>query len=179
VDRSERPQPPGSKSNETVIVGIDPGLRITGYGVLRLVGADVSLIRIGVIRPKGGTAERLAAIYGGIRDVIRESGAREVAIEQPFVAMNTKSAFAIGEARAAAILAAAHEQTEVYEYMPTAVKQAVAGYGRGSKEQIGEMVRLQFGLPSVPSPPDASDAAAVALCHVAHRRTAQLVRSRR
>lgn len=175
-----RQQPSETASGAgTVIVGVDPGLRITGFGVLRLTGADVSLVRLGVVRPKGSTAERLAAIYAGIREVIRECDADEVAIEQPFVALNTKSAFAIGEARAAAILAAAHERLDVYEYTPTAVKQAVAGYGRGSKEQVGEMVRLQFGLQAVPSPPDASDAAAVALCHVAHRRTAQLIRSRR
>jgi crossover junction endodeoxyribonuclease RuvC len=100
-----QPLTSGATGGGTVIVGVDPGLRITGFGVLRLIGADVSLVRLGVIRPKGSTAARLAGIYSGLRDVIRESGAQEVAIEQPFVALNTKSAFAIGEARAAAILA--------------------------------------------------------------------------
>jgi crossover junction endodeoxyribonuclease RuvC len=103
----------------------------------------------------------------------------ELAIEQPFVALNTRSAFAIGEARAAAILAAAHVGVAVYQYTPAAVKQAVTGYGRGSKEQVGEMVRLQFGLREAPAPADASDAVAIALCHVAHRRTAQLARKGR
>jgi crossover junction endodeoxyribonuclease RuvC len=159
-------------------MGVDPGLRVTGFGLLRVRGADVDLLGHGVIRPKGDTPARLAAVYAGVREALEANGVHELAIEQPFVALNTRSAFAIGEARAAAILAAAHAGVAVNEYTPAAVKQAVTGYGRGSKDQVGEMVRLQFGLREAPTPADASDAVAIALCHVAHRRTAQLARGR-
>ena len=159
-----------------IVLGVDPGLRITGFGVVRIDGATLSLIAHGVLRPKGGTPERLAAIYGGLCDVIAAHTVAEMAIEQPFVALHTRSAFAIGEARAAAILAGAHARVAVHEYTPAAVKQAVTGYGRGSKDQVGEMVRLQFGLATAPAPADAADAIAIALCHTAHRRTAALAR---
>jgi crossover junction endodeoxyribonuclease RuvC len=162
----------------TAILGVDPGLRTTGFAVLRVDGGDARLVTLGVLRPKGTTPERLAALYDGLRLIIEEHGPAEVAVEQPFVALNTRSAFAIGEARAAAILAAAHAGLPVHEYSPATVKQSVTGYGRGSKEQVGEMVRLQFGLAAVPSPADASDAAAIALCHVAHRRMAGLAAPR-
>lgn len=163
----------------TVVLGVDPGLRITGYGLLRIDGANVSLIDAGVLRPKGETPARLAQIYAGLAELLARHAVTEMAVEQQFVALNTRSAFSIGEARAAAILAAAHGGVAVSEYTPAAVKQAVTGYGRGSKEQVGEMVRLQFGLAAVPTPADASDALAIALCHVAHRRMAALAGGRR
>lgn len=162
-----------------LVLGVDPGLRITGWGLVVMHGADLRLVGHGTVRPKGTTAERLAGIYDGLHAVIGAHAPAEVAIEQPFVALNTRSAFAIGEARAAAILAAAHAHLPVHEYTPAAVKQAVTGYGRGSKEQVGEMVRLQFGLSTAPAPADASDAIAIALCHLAHRRTAGLMRASR
>lgn len=162
-----------------IILGVDPGLRITGYGVLRLERADVHLVTCGVIRPKGETPERLADIYNGLWRIAGEHAPAEMSIEQPFVALNTRSAFAIGEARAAAILAAAHTGMAVHQYAPTAVKQAVTGYGGGSKDQVAEMVRLQFGLVAAPKPADAADAVAIALCHVAHRRTRALIGHRR
>ncbi len=160
-------------------MGVDPGLRITGYGILRIEGATLTLVTAGVLRPKGETPARLADIYAGLWQLIGVHSIDEMAIEQPFVALNTRSAFAIGEARAAAILAAAHAGIAVHEYTPAAVKQAVTGYGRGSKEQVAEMVRLQFGLRVAPTPADASDAVAIALCHTAHRRTAALAGGRR
>jgi crossover junction endodeoxyribonuclease RuvC len=89
-----------------------------------------------------------------------------VAVEQPFVARNVKSALAVGRAQAVAILAAANQRIPVYEYTPARVKQQVADYGASSKEQVQEMVRLQLGLSEVPQPDDAADALAVALCHV-------------
>lgn len=157
---------------------MDPGLRITGYGLVWSDGVVQRLLGHGVVRPKGSAAERLADIYAGLRAAIERYGAGEMAIEQPFVALNTRSAFAIGEARAAAMLAGAHAKISVHEYAPTAVKQAVTGYGRGSKEQVGEMVRLQFGLAVAPAPADASDAVAIALCHLSHRRLAALMERR-
>jgi crossover junction endodeoxyribonuclease RuvC len=160
-------------------MGVDPGLRITGFGLVRVVGSDVTLIDAGVLRQKGETPDRLAQIYAGLTQLLAAHAVQEMAVELPFVALNTRSAFAIGEARAAAILAAAHHRVKVSEYTPAAVKQAVTGYGRGSKDQVGEMVRLQFGLKVAPAPADASDALAIALCHVAHRRMAGLTGGRR
>lgn len=160
------------------VLGVDPGLRITGYGLVRVVRAEFVLVAHGVIRPKGTTPVRLTEIYDGLCRVIGEFSPTEVAVEQPFVALNAKSAFAIGEARAAALLAAAHTGLTVSEYSPAAVKQAVTGYGRGGKDQVGEMVRLQFGLDAVLSPTDASDAVAIALCHIAHRRVAAMTGTR-
>ena len=170
---------PDAAASGIVVLGVDPGLRITGYGVVRVEGADVALVQCGVLRLKGDTPTRLAAIYAGLCDVLQAYAVDELAVEQPFVALNTRSAFAIGEARAAALLAGAHAGARVYEYTPAAVKQAVTGYGRGSKDQVGEMVRLQFGLRIAPTPADAADALAIALCHVAHRRTAALTQGRR
>jgi crossover junction endodeoxyribonuclease RuvC len=172
------PDAPDPSVSGVVVLGVDPGLRITGYGLVRVRGADVALIDVGALRPKGKTPSRLAQIYAGLSDVLAAHGAHEMAVEQPFVALNTRSAFAIGEARAAAILAGAHKGVAVFEYTPAAVKQAVTGYGRGSKEQVGEMVRLQFGLQRAPAPADASDALAIALCHIAHRRMANLAGGR-
>lgn len=170
---------PSSPAPVTVILGVDPGLRITGYGIIRVSGADVALLDAGVVRPKGSTPERLAQIYAALAGVLTTNAVMEMAVEQQFVALNTRSALAIGEARAAAILAAAHHGVVVSEYTPAAVKQAVTGYGRGSKDQVGEMVRLQFGLSSAPAPADVSDALAIALCHVAHRRMTALAGGRR
>ena len=171
-------QPVAPAASGTLVLGVDPGLRVTGFGLVRTDGRVLELVAHGALRPKGDTPARLAAIYAGLSEVIAAHRPQELAIEQPFVALNTRSAFAIGEARAAAILAAAHARIPVHEYTPNAVKQAVTGYGHGSKEQVGEMVRLQFGLRTAPAPADASDAVAIALCHVAHRRMAALARER-
>jgi crossover junction endodeoxyribonuclease RuvC len=176
---TEDPDEPAASGATVVLMGVDPGLRITGYGLVRVTGADVALIDAGVLRQKGETPARLAQIYAGLTELLVAHTVQEMAVEQQFVALNTRSAFAIGEARAAAILAAAHHRVAVSEYTPAAVKQAVTGYGRGSKDQVGEMVRLQFGLKTAPAPADASDALAIALCHVAHRRMAGLAGGRR
>jgi len=113
---------------------------------------------------------RLQTIHRGIRSAISLYQAQELAIELPFVAVNVRSAFAIGEARAAVLLAAAEEHVPVRQYTPTQVKQSVAGYGRSDKRQIQETVKLLLGLRSIPEPADAADALAIALCHYAFRR---------
>jgi len=157
---------------EVVVLGVDPGLRVTGYGVLRCSPAQTSLLDYNHIRTdaRAPIEARLRAIHWGLRETLLRWQASELALESPFVALNVKSAFAIGEARAAAMLAAAEEGARVFQYTPAEVKQSVAGYGRGDKRQIAEVVRLQLGLAQVPSPADAADALAIALCHYAHRR---------
>ena len=109
--------------------------------------------------------ERLRRIYNELLEVISRHQPDAVAVEQPFVAKNVRTALAIGRAQAIALLAAANKSIPAFEYTPAQVKQRVANYGAGSKEQIQEMVRLQLGLAEVPQPNDAADALAVAICH--------------
>ncbi|MAE11527.1 MAG: crossover junction endodeoxyribonuclease RuvC [Dehalococcoidales bacterium] len=150
------------------ILGIDPGTVAMGYGVLESRGGETTLIDYGVLTPvaRSPVGERLAFLYNNLQKIITESLPEAVAIEQPFVAKNAKSALAIGKAQAVAILAAAMQGLPSYEYTPTQIKQRVANYGASSKEQIQEMVRLQLCLSQTPEPSDAADALAVALCHV-------------
>jgi len=158
---------------DVIVLGVDPGLRVTGYGVLHCSPGGTQLLDFNHIKTdaRAPVEDRLRAIHWGLRETLLRWQARELALESPFVALNVKSAFAIGEARAAAMLAAAEEGARVFQYTPAEVKQSVAGYGRGDKRQIAEVVRLQLGLDRVPSPADAADALAIALCHYAHRRT--------
>jgi len=150
------------------ILGIDPGTIAMGYGVLDSSGAETALVDYGVLTVKARSpiGERLAFLYNSLLKIISHSQPDVMAIEQPFVGNNAKSALAIGRAQAIAILAAANQGIPSYEYTPAQVKQRVASYGAGSKEQVKEMVRLQLGLSQAPQSNDASDALAVALCHI-------------
>lgn len=168
----------GARSGGLIILGIDPGSVVCGYGVVRASGPDMALLTCGVIRPRPAPiAERLVELYDRVRALATEWRPDEVAVEEPFTRVNARSAFVLGKAQAAAVLAAAHAGVPVFEYSPAAVKQAVTSYGRSDKAQVQEMVRLQFGLTTTPRPADAADALAVALCHLAHRRTAALIKS--
>ncbi|HEY8489619.1 MAG TPA: crossover junction endodeoxyribonuclease RuvC [Dehalococcoidia bacterium] len=151
---------------------MDPGLNVTGYGLVREVPGGLACVAYGAVRTAAGQPRerRLARIHGALTALLAEHRPAAVALEEPFVAVNVRSAFAIGEARAAVMLAAAGAGVPVYQYPPATVKQAVAGYGRGGKAQVQEMVRLQLGLASAPHPADAADALALAICHLAHRR---------
>jgi crossover junction endodeoxyribonuclease RuvC len=151
------------------ILGIDPGTVIMGYGVI--IGDDdsIALVDYGTLKSplRSPIGERLSYLYHKLMEIIARSKPDVVAVEQPFVmSRNVKSALAIGRAQAIALLAAANSGLPAYEYMPTQVKQVVAGYGASSKEQIQQMVRLQLGLAAVPEPDDAADALAVAICHL-------------
>src|SRR5439155_20883539 len=120
------------------IVGIDPGLSVTGYGVVDVHADRCIHVHHGVIRTKAADApaERLKAIHDGVRDLARQWSAAVGAVEAPFVGNNARSAMALGQARAAALLGLAEAGLEVFEYAPTLVKQTVAGYGRGEKSQV-------------------------------------------
>jgi crossover junction endodeoxyribonuclease RuvC len=163
---------PRDLDGEVIVLGVDPGLRITGYGVLRCSPSRIELVEFNHIKtdPRAPVEARLHAVHWGIRESLLRVGAQEMAIELPFVAANVRSAFAIGEARAAALLAAAEENVPVFQYTPAEVKQSIAGYGRSDKPQMQEAIRLQLGLATVPEPADAADALAIALCHYANRR---------
>ena len=154
------------------MLGVDPGLGITGWGIVDGDGASGQLIDCGVIRtkPKQPRAERLRDIAEGIRVVIRDHGPVELAVEQQFVAVNVRSAMVIGEARAAAMIAAAEAGLPVFEFAPASVKESVTGWGGAPKEQVQQMVAVQLGLTEIAGPLDISDALAIALTRLGELR---------
>jgi len=153
------------------ILGIDPGSRITGFGVIDNEGATTTYVASGCVRIRGETlADRLGVIYDGITEIIGIHHPDEIAVEQVFVNRNAASALKLGQARGAAVVAAVKASRPLFEYTPAQVKQAVTGKGGAAKEQIQHMVRLLLNLPEAP-PQDAADALAVALCHGHTRQT--------
>lgn len=159
------------------ILGIDPGTVIMGYGVIESRDDEIALVDCGALTcpVHSPIAERLSYLYNKIEEVISRYQPDAVAIEQPFVSKNVKSALAIGRAQAIAILAAANQGIPTFEYTPAQIKQKVANYGASSKEQIQEMVRLQLGLSRVPQPSDAADALAAAICHLGEARLNEIL----
>ena len=154
------------------VLGIDPGLSVTGYGIVEPRGSGGVLVHSGALRQRSTTprAGRLARIFDCVRGLILEYRPDEVAVEQQFVAENVRSAMAIGEARAAAMVAAATAGLPVFEYPPAAVKESVCGYGGAPKEQVGQMVLVHLGLTELAGPLDVTDAIAVALTRLAEAR---------
>ena len=150
------------------VLGIDCGSRITGYGVVDTNGADCTLVRCGVIRSRSSDplAVRLKEIHAGIIEIIRELGPDVAAFESLFYSNNVQSALKLGHVRGVSLVAAAAANLPVFEYSPAEVKSAVTGYGRAEKPQVQQMVRALLKLESTPEPLDASDALAVAICHV-------------
>jgi crossover junction endodeoxyribonuclease RuvC len=148
------------------ILGIDPGSRTTGYGVIEKHGSRLRFVTCGVIRVGGKMSfpERLKAIYDGLHEVISEQDPLCAAVEDMFVAVNPKSALKLGHARGVAILAAMQHGLAVRDYTPRMIKQAVVGYGNADKQQVQQMVRVLLRLSVSPSV-DAADALAVAICH--------------
>ena len=153
------------------VIGIDPGLAATGYGIVTGDARSAEVADYGVIRTRSSRtrAERLHTIHEQVSALIEEHGPAELAIEQPYVAVNVRSAFAIGEARAAALIAAAAHGIAVFEYQASTVKASVTGYGGAPKEQVQAMVAMQLGLSEPPGPLDAADALAIALTRLAER----------
>ncbi|SCW59563.1 MULTISPECIES: crossover junction endodeoxyribonuclease RuvC [unclassified Pseudomonas] len=157
----------------TLILGIDPGSRITGYGVVRDTGRGCVYVASGCIRTGAGELhQRLQIVYRGVREVIQTYGPVTMGIERVFMARNADSALKLGQARGAAIVAGAEENLEIAEYTATQVKQAVVGTGAANKEQVQMMVMHLLKLVSKPQI-DASDALAIAICH-AHTRSSLL-----
>ena len=164
----------------TRILGIDPGTIAMGYGVIDSDSGKLTPVDFGVITtpPRSPIGERLSFLYRRLEEIIERYRPDIAAIEQPFVAKNARSALAIGQAQAVAILAASNRGIPCHEYTPTQVKQSVAGYGASSKEQIQQMVKLQLALSEIPSPSDAADALAVALCHLSQSHLQSLLARR-
>lgn len=159
-----------------IILGIDPGTRFTGWGVIEIEGNDARFTACDVIAPNARwpVERRLEHIFSELGDVIARFIPHVAAIEQPFVGANARSAMAIGEARTVAMLAATLAGLAIHHYPPATIKQAVTGYGQGDKSQVREMLRLQLGLEGASQDLNASDALAVALCHVVQHRAAAL-----
>jgi crossover junction endodeoxyribonuclease RuvC len=153
----------------TRIFGIDPGSRVTGYGVLDSNGRATRYVASGCIRTEGAELPpRLRTIFDAVASLVAEYQPREIAVEKVFVHRNADSALKLGQARSAAICATFSIGASVHEYAARAVKQAVVGQGGADKDQVQHMVRALLSLPA-PLAPDESDALAVALCH-AHSR---------
>ena len=170
----------------TIILGIDPGSRITGYGVVEVHGGKSTYIDSGCIRTdtKAELSERLGQIFEGINEVVRLHLPQEVGVEQVFMAKNADSALKLGQARGAAIVACTTNRIPVFEYSARQVKQAVVGTGAAQKEQVQQMVCHLLRLNQTPQE-DAADALGVALCHTHMQQSlirmagAQKVRKRR
>jgi crossover junction endodeoxyribonuclease RuvC len=154
------------------VLGIDPGTLNLGYGVVDEDAGAMAYVTCGVLSLSGKVPveRRLSSLYKKLVAIVARHRPDEVAIEEPFVAGNARSALAIGRAQAIAILAAANKSLPVFRYLPTQVKLRVTTYGGSGKEQVQEMVRLQLGLAECPQPSDAADALAVAICHVYQKR---------
>jgi len=147
------------------ILGVDPGLRVTGFGVIEQSGQKLRYITSGCVRSGGGElAVRLKAILDGLAEVIAANRPEQVAIEKVFVNVNPQSTLLLGQARGSAICAAVIAGLPVAEYTALQVKQAVVGKGHAKKEQVQHMVKRLLALPGDPSP-DAADALACAICH--------------
>jgi crossover junction endodeoxyribonuclease RuvC len=150
-----------------VILGIDPGLAMLGYGIIEATPERLAHIEHGcVVTPATlATHERLQIIFDSVKAVRQRFGVTDVALELLFHSRNVRTAVAVAQARGVAVLAAAGGDVRVGEYTPTQVKQAVGGYGGARKRQMQEMVRMLLALPSLPAPDDAADALAIAICH--------------
>jgi len=154
---------------EWCVLGIDPGTASTGYGVvIETHSGDFELLACGVIRttPAQPMPLRLREIFLDIQNLIDEFEPHEVAIEELFFGRNVTNAISVGQARGAALLAAALYDRPVVEYTPAAIKQALTGYGNADKQQMQAMVRTLLELDEAPQPDDAADGVAIALCHL-------------
>lgn len=152
------------------ILGIDPGSRVTGFGVVEAGGDTARYVASGCVRVTGETLpERLRCIFEGITEVLETHSPDEVAVEQVFMNRNASAALKLGQARGVAMVAGVLQSLPVSEYTPAQIKLTIAGHGGADKGQIQQMVRRLLSLPDSP-PEDAADALAVALCHGYSRR---------
>ncbi|MGE5474585.1 MAG: crossover junction endodeoxyribonuclease RuvC [Ignavibacteriales bacterium] len=150
-----------------IILGIDPGVAITGYGVIAYEGNKFKVLEYGAVLTKSDLdlPQRLLKINNELTTIIERVKPHVFAIEELFFNKNIKTALSVGHARGVAILSAANQNLPVFEYTPLQVKQAVVGYGRADKNQIQQMVKIMLGLNEIPKPDDVADALAIAICH--------------
>lgn len=161
-----------------IVLGIDPGIAITGYGLIRLNDLnEPELIKHGVINStaEGDTSSRLIYLYHELTELIGLYRPDYCAVEKLFFQKNHKTAMAVSEARGVITLCLAQHQLQIAEYSPNAVKQAVTSYGNAEKIQVQEMVKLTLHLDEIPKPDDAADALAIAICHLGHLQMQRLM----
>jgi len=182
-ERKERVRNPGPVAplcyiRAVIVLGIDPGSRRCGYGVVAREGGRFLVVESGVLAPGAGRPmpERLAAILDGLAEVIRRTRPGEVSVEQVFSGSSARSALVLGQARGVALAAAARAGLSVHEYAPAEVKLAFTGSGRASKGQMLRTARMLLG--TVPRLADEADALALAVCHLARRQVRALVSAR-
>jgi len=150
-----------------LILGVDPGIAIMGYGLVKYEANRFTVIDYGAITTDAGInmSPRLTIIYDRLVDIIERYNPDAFAIEELFFNKNIKTALTVGHARGVAVLAGSKSGVQVYEYTPLQVKQAVVGYGRADKNQMQQMVKVILNLGEIPKPDDVADALAVAICH--------------
>jgi len=153
-----------------LILGIDPGIALLGYGLIATDSGQLHHITHGCIRTSSDLAEpqRLRRLYGELRTLRHSYPVTDVAMESLFYSRNVTTAMAVGQARGVALLATVDESVTFREYTPTQVKQSVAGFGAARKRQIQETIGLLLNLSALPAPDDAADALAIAVCHLRH-----------
>ncbi|MBX3197657.1 MAG: crossover junction endodeoxyribonuclease RuvC [Labilithrix sp.] len=157
----------------TVVLGLDPGTRHFGWGVVRRVGTRLSHVAHGVldVERRGDLGERLVAIEAGLAEVVREHAPTEASIESLFFAKDAQAAAKLGHARGVALLVCARAGLASFEYAPARVKRTIAGAGRADKAQVAQMIRVVLGLGAIPRS-DAADALAIAVTHLQGSRLA-------
>lgn len=162
------PRQPG---DPVIVMGIDPGTRRTGYGVVSMADRVLRHVASGVLAPRqdGPLAERLVVIYDGLVDLLGRHAPNAVAVEDIFYAHHAQSALTLGHARGVALLAAAKAGVEIHSYPPAQVKRALSGHGRAEKDQIAKLVTMLLRLPEPPRE-DQADALALCICHAARLR---------
>lgn len=151
-----------------IVLGIDPGTAIAGYGVIHSENDSLTMITYGTVTTPSDWSlpRRLLEVYQGISQLLTTYHPEAVAVEELFFGRNVKTALSVGQARGVCLLAGAQANIPVYSYTPLQVKQAVVGYGKATKQQIQQLVRVLLRLDHIPKPDDAADALAIAICHV-------------
>ena len=150
-----------------LVLGLDPGLATTGFGLVRGDSEQLELVEYGVICTEAGAklADRLVLLHDAVAELLARNAPDVAAVEELFFSTNARTAMLVGEARGVLMLTLAQAGLPIYEYKPMQVKQAITGYGSADKNQIQQMVRLLLSLDAAPEPDDAADALAVSICH--------------
>lgn len=161
-----------------LILGIDPGIAIVGYGLIRYENNRFTPIDYGAIETKSTTptVDRLIQVHEGLYEIVEKYHPDVAAIEELFFQHNQTTIINVAQARGALLMALARHRIPIFEYTPMQVKQAVTGYGRAEKAQIQTMMRMLLGLPAVPKPDDVADALAIAICHAHSHKNIQSFR---
>ena len=160
-----------------LVLGLDPGIAITGYGLVEERDQELVAVAYGVMRtsPRVPKADRLVLLHQQLSQLISRYGPDNAAVEELFFSTNARTAMVVGEARGVLLLALAEAGVQIAEYTPLQVKQAITGYGQADKVQMQQMVRILLNLEDIPRPDDAADALAVSICHHNSARMAALL----